>query len=631
MLDVLRKWNIGIKVILGFVILTFILFYAGTFAKVGGRDASRNMAEVGNEPISNVEFLNTLKLMENQQAQIYGQKEVPEQMKQLFRNETMNVLIDRKLMYIEAKKAGVKVTDQEVISAINRNFSRNGEFVGMPEYKMIVENNLHMDVDSFEKLMAEDLTVQKYNDLLTSGILISDQELEDQYKKNNLTAKIDFVAFDTAGSAADVDVKPEDVRAYYEAHKQDFATGEQCKVQYLWVSHDSEKNRVQVSEDQLKQYYDSHPEQYSRGEQVRVRHILLKTDGKNNEEVKKKAEGLVAQLRAGADFAAFAKQYSEDTGSKDNGGDLGFFERGRMLPEFEQAAFALQPNQISDPVSTMYGYHIIQGVDRKPASKIEFVLVKDQISRQLSLPKAIFNAQEQAKSIYNDVKTNHKTLADISKVQLIDLRTTDYFSQNEDLPGLSPAFRERAFGLKKGDVAEPVQGFQDFAVIQLMDTKPSEIPPFEKAQAKATEKYRQSKAEEVAQQKAQAFYDGVAAAGGLQAAADKAKLTVKSSENFSKSGYIPNVGTAPEVSRAAFAMQVGQVSKPVKSERGYLVFALKEKKDFNQADFDKEKSNLRNQLIQEKQNDFLSSYRSMLRKKYEKQIWINENALNLKA
>src|SRR5262249_34709842 len=345
MLDVLRKWNIGIKVILGFVILTFILFYAGTFAKVGGRDASRNMAEVGNEPISNVEFLNTLKLMENQQAQIYGQKEVPEQMKQLFRNETMNVLIDRKLLYIEAKKAGVKVTDQEVISAINRNFSRNGEFVGMPEYKMIVENNLHMDVDSFEKLMAEDLTVQKYNDLLTSGILISDQELEDQYKKNNLTAKIDFVAFDTAGSAADVDVKPEDVRAYYEAHKQDFATGEQRKVQYLWVSHDSEKNRVQVSEDQLKQYYDSHPEQYSRGEQVRVRHILLKTDGKNNEEVKKKAEGLVAQLRAGADFAAFAKQYSEDTGSKDNGGDLGFFERGRMLPEFEQAAFALQPNQ----------------------------------------------------------------------------------------------------------------------------------------------------------------------------------------------------------------------------------------------------------------------------------------------
>jgi peptidyl-prolyl cis-trans isomerase D len=631
MLDVLRQWNIGIKVILGFVILTFILFYAGTFAKVGGRDASRNMAEIGSEPISNVEFLNTLKMMENQQAQIYGQKEVPEQMKQLFRNETINVLIDRKLMYIEAKKAGVRVTDKEVIDAINRNFSRNGTFVGMAEYKMIVENNLHMDIDSFEKLMAEDLTVQKYNDLLTSGMLITDKELEDQYRKNNLTAKIDFVAFDTAGSTAEVEAKPEDVQAYYDAHKQDFATGEQRKVQYLWISHDSEKNRVQVSEDQLKQYYESHPEQYSRGEQVRVRHILLKTDGKNNEEVKKRAEGMVAQLRAGADFAAFAKQYSDDTGSKDSGGDLGFFERGRMLPEFEQASFALQPNQISDPVYTQYGYHIIQGVDRKPASKIDFVLVKDQIARQLSLPKAIFNAQEQAKSVYNEIKTNHKTLSDISKVQLVDLRSTDYFSQNEDLPGLSPAFRERAFGLKKGDVAEPVQVFQDFAVIQLMDTKPSEIPQFEKVQAKATEKYRQSKAEQLAQQKALAFYDTVAAAGGLKAAADKEKLTLKSTENFNKAGYIPNIGNAPEVSQTAFAMQVGQVSKPVKSERGFVVFELKEKKDFSQADFEKEKSNLRGQLIQEKQNDFLTSYRTMLRKKYEKQIWINENALNLKA
>src|SRR5262249_39392415 len=126
MLDVLRKWNIGIKVILGFVILTFILFYAGTFAKVGGRDTSRNMAEIGDEAISNVEFLNTLKMMEAQQAQIYGQKEVPEQMKQLFRNETIRQLIDRKLIYLEARKAGIKVGDQEIDDAIRRNFTRNG-------------------------------------------------------------------------------------------------------------------------------------------------------------------------------------------------------------------------------------------------------------------------------------------------------------------------------------------------------------------------------------------------------------------------------------------------------------------------------------------------------------------------
>src|SRR5262249_10881813 len=209
-------------------------------AKVGGRDTSRNMAEIGDEAISNVEFLNTLKMMEAQQAQIYGQKEVPEQMKQLFRNETIRQLIDRKLIYLEARKAGIKVGDQEIDDAIRRNFTRNGEFLGVEVATEYVKQNLHMDVDSFRKLMAEDLTVQKYNDLLTSGILITDQELEDQYKKNNLTAKIDFVAFDTAGCAGRFGVKNEEVEGRHVRDKQEVCPGEERRAANTWRFHTSD-------------------------------------------------------------------------------------------------------------------------------------------------------------------------------------------------------------------------------------------------------------------------------------------------------------------------------------------------------------------------------------------------------
>lgn len=632
MLDVLRKWNLGIKVILGFIILTFILFYAGSFVGSGRKDPSRNMAVVGKDPISNVDFQNMLRNIEQQQKQFLGDKEASPQMTQFFRQEAVNFLVDRKLMLMEAKKAGITASDAEVIKAIQKNFSRNGQFIGVEDYEQIVDASMHMDVESFEHMIAEDIIVQKYNDLLTSGILVGDEELETQYKKTNLTAKIDYVAFEKAAAQSTVEAKPEDVRAYFEAHKQDFMTGEMRKVQYLLISHESEKNRVQVPETELRKYYDDHADKFSRGEAVHARHILLKTEGKNEAEVKTRADDLVKQLRSGGDFAALAKQYSDDPGSKDNGGDLGFFERGRMIPEFEQAAFGLQPNQISDPVKTMYGYHIIQQLEKRPASKLDFMLVKDEIARELAQPKAVANAQEQAKKIYDDIKNNHKTMADISKIQLIDLRNTDFFAQNDEVPGLDPAFREKTFELKnKGDVAEPVQLFQDFAIIQLTDSKPSEAPPFEKVEAKVVEKYKEWKAEQLALQNAQNFYNAIGAATDLKAVADKEKQTVKSTEPFSKGGYVPNIGTVPDVGDKAFDMQVGAFSKPVKTDTGYIVFQLKEKKDFNQADFEKAKATLRDQLIQEKKNDFLSTYRAMLHKKYEKDIWINTEAVSLKA
>lgn len=632
MLDVLRKWNLGIKVILGFIILTFILFYAGSFVGSGRKDPSHNMAVVGKDPISNIEFQNMLRNIEQQQKQFLGDREASPQMTQFFRQEAVNFLVDRKLMLKEAKKAGVTASEQEVINTIKKNFSRNGQFIGMQEYEQIVDASMHMDVESFEQMISDDIIVQKYNDMLTAGILVSDQELEDQYKKNNLTAKIDYVAFEKASTQSTIEAKPEDVRAYFDLHKQDFMTGEMRKVQYLWVSHDSEKNRVQIPETELRKYYEDHGDKFSRGEAVHARHILLKIEGKNEADVKSQADELVKQLRSGGDFAALARQYSDDPGSKDTGGDLGYFERGRMIPEFEEAAFSLQPNQISDPIKTMYGYHIIQTLDKRAASKLDFALVKDQIAREMAQPKAIANAQEQAKKVYDDIKTNHKNMSDISKIQLIDLRTTDFFSQGDEVPGLDAAFRGKVFELKsKGDVSEPVQVGEDFAIIQLADTKPSEIPPFEKVEAKATEKYKTWRAEQVALQSAQNFYNSIGAAADLKEVADKQKLTVKNAGPFNKGGYVPEIGTVPDISDKAFEMAIGAFSKPVKTDAGYVVFQLKEKKEFNQADFEKEKANLRDQLIQEKKNDFLSAYRAMLHKKYEKEIWINQEAVDLKA
>lgn len=633
MLDVMRSWKIGIKVILGLVVLSFIIFYAGNFAGLDRKDKSIYMATVGKEHIDFTEFQNTYKMVKQQQEQYaQGAGSSPE-MDQFFRQQTIQGLVDRKLMLLEARRAGMKTSDDEVQSAILKYpfFQRNGAFVGMDEYSRIVDAVFHMNTDQFEESVGEDILLQKYNDMLTAGLLVTDKEVEEQFRKN-LTAKIDYVLFSMAPLDPEAQPKPEEIRAYYDSHQNEFQTGEQRKVQYLLISHASEKNKVQVPEAKLKEYYEANKSQYSRPEQVKARHILLSLKDKDETAVKAQADDLVKQLRAGADFTAFAKQYSEDPGSKDNGGDLGFFERGRMVGEFEKVAFSLPVNEISDPVKTSFGYHIIQVTAKQPAYEIDFNLIKNQLMRQLAQPQEIKNAQDQAKHVYDEITKNKKNMADISKLQLVDMKTTDYISRTQPAPGMAPAFIQKIFELKnKNDVSEPIQVFQDYAVAQLIDIKPSEQLPFEKVQGQAAQKLSQQRATELTRQKAEAFYNSVtAAAGDLKAAAEKEKLTVKTSEPFAKDGFVSELGQAKDLSDKVFAMKSGEVGGPLKTDQGLVVFKVAEKKDFSQADFEKDKDSVRNQILSQKQSGFLQSYRSMLRKKYEKEIWINTEAINPK-
>jgi peptidyl-prolyl cis-trans isomerase D len=629
MLESIRTRKLLIQIVLGFVILVFIAFYAGDFAGRGSRDESRYVATIGPESISKVEFQNMVDYIEQQQGQFFKGQDMTPQIRTYFRKQALRSLEERKLLLLEARKQGITASKDELKRSIMESpyFTEDGHFIGIQDYKLRVDRLFHMDIPSFEKMKQEEIIISKYYALLTSGSLVTDDEVEEQYRKNDLTAKIDYVIFDKPSLEKDVQVSKEEARAYYDAHKSEFQTGELRKVQYLLISHDSEKNRVQVPESELKAQYEKNAQRYTKQEQVHARHILLKSEGKDDAAVKKQAEDLVAQLRAGGDFAALAKQFSEDPGSKENGGDLGFFERGRMAPEFEQAAFSLGVNQISDPVKTMYGYHIIQVLEKQAPYKLDYALVKDQIYRELSLPKAIKNAEEQAKKIADEIEKNKKPMAEISKLQLVELKTTDFFGHDQDLPGLSPGFRTAAFELKKGAISKPTPVFQDFAIIQLLDTKPSQQETFEAVEFKATEKVRQEKLDALSRQKADTFHAALAGATDLKAAADKDKLTIKTSEPFSTEGFVSELGRAKEVSDRAFAMTVGQISEPVKTDQGYIVFQLKEKKQFDQAEFTKQKDQIRRQLLGEKQNSFLQAYLDGLRKKYEKQIWENVTAV----
>jgi len=191
------------------------------------------------------------------------------------------------------------------------------------------------------------------------GLIDADAEVDDEYRRRNEKVKLDVVPVTAEAFRSQVSASEQDLQAAFDKDKEKYRIGEKRAIRYALVSVDGVRQRVTVPEAELEAFYTQNKAQYTTPGQVRASHILLQTEGKDDAAVKARAEGLLARARGGEDFAALAKANSEDQGSAQNGGDLDYFGRGRMVPEFEQAAFALKPGEISELVKSQFGYHII--------------------------------------------------------------------------------------------------------------------------------------------------------------------------------------------------------------------------------------------------------------------------------
>ena len=279
-------------------------------------------------------------------------------------------------------------------------FQENGTFIGEQRYQQLLRlQRPPMTPSDFEGNVRRQLVVQKLRAALTDWISIPDQQLDQEYRRRNDKVKLAVVSFTADSFRNQATATDADVASYFEGHKSDFKIPEKRKIRYMLIDIDALKAKVNVPPSEIERAYNNNIEQYSTPEQVRASHILLKTEGKDDAAVKAKAEDLLKQARNGADFAELAKKYSEDEGSAKNGGDLDYFGRGRMVPEFDQAVFAMQPGQISDLVKTQYGYHIIKLVDKKTATTRPLPEVRQQLVDQIAYERAQAQASALAESL----------------------------------------------------------------------------------------------------------------------------------------------------------------------------------------------------------------------------------------
>jgi peptidyl-prolyl cis-trans isomerase D len=375
-------------------------------------------------------------------------------------------------------------------------------------------------------------------------------------------------------------------------------------------------------------------------EQVNVSHILIKTplpgpdgkvDPKGVEEARKKAEDVLKQLKAGGNFSELAKKYSEDPGSGKNGGSLGWIGRGRTVPEFEQTAFSLGKGATSGLVQSSYGFHIIRLDDKQAAHVKPLDEVKDQIEEAIKQQKAAQAATNQVNALLAQARSAGLDKAAAAKG--LNVVNTDFVSRTDSLPGIgsSPQFMSAVFGQAEKSPPDQVQTAQGYAVFQVVAIKPASTPTFDEIRSRVEDEFRNERVAALLTQKTQELADRAKAEHDLKKAAKEAGAAVKTSDFVLPDGQVPDIGSMSGGASVAFSLKKGEISGPISNGTTGVVLSVLDRQEPTAQDFETKKDQVRDALIQNKQQEMFGLFLTNLRAQMEKSGKIQINADEMKS
>jgi peptidyl-prolyl cis-trans isomerase D len=632
MLDRMRRHKAWLKWSLLLVCLAFVIFYIPDFLRGTGADAASGdtVAKIDGQEITAGEFRRIYQAQLQAYRSAYGGQMSDQLLRQLgVEQQILQQLVDERAALAEADRLKIRVSDEEVRQRILSipAFQQNGQFIGEQAYAQLLRaQRPPVTSAEFEDNVRRTLTVERLRASLTDWISVAGQEVEQEYRRRNDKVKLALVSFTADKFRPQVTVSDAEVSAYFDAHKNDFKIGEKRKIRYLLVDTDALRAKTVVPRADVERAYNNSIEQYSTPEQIRASHVLLKTEGKDDATVKARAEELLKQARSGADFSELAKKNSEDEASAKNGGDLDYFGRGRMIPEFEQVAFSMQPGQISDLVKTSYGYHIIKLVDKKPGTAKTLQEVRPQITEQLASERAQAQAADLSQTLAKEI-SKPADLDKVAKARGMTVQESGFFARDEPTLalGTSPEASARVFQMKQGEVEGPVQTSRGFAFITLLNRQDPYVPQLPEVKDRVREAVITQKARELATQKAQELAAKLKSAPDFEKAAKAAGVEPKTTEFLTRESPLPDLGAAPAVEEAAFKLPVGATSDPIATDSGTAIIKVLEKQVVSPADLANVKDKFREELLADRRNRFFSAY--MAKAKQRMKIEVNRETV----
>ena len=616
MLDGMRRHKGWLKWSLALVCLAFVFLYVPGFVDQTAMEGFPNdvVAQVGDHGITVSQFRQMYLLqLENYRRQSSG--EVSEEVLRSLGidRQILQGMIARAAAVAEAERLGLTVSDAEVRHRIVNlpGFQVNGQFIGEARYRQTLQmQRPPMTPAQFEEEVRRDIMFERLEAAVTGWIAVSDEEVADEHRRRNERVKVQVVAFRGDDYLDEVDATDDEVAALYEEEPLAYEVPEKRELRFLLVDESAIFESITPADEEVRQYYDANIAQYTTPGQVRASQILLRVGDEDEAEVEARAAGLAAEAREGADFAALAREHSEDEATAENGGDLGLFGRGRMVAEVEAAAFEMEVDAVSDPIRSAIGFHVLRVTEKQEETSQPLEEVREAIENTLKNERATSRADALARAIAAEVETP-EDLERAAGSRGFELQQSGFVGRGEPILGLgfAPQVSAEAFQMEQGEVAGPIQTPTGPAFVTVVGLQEPAIPPLDEVREDVARDVRRRKSLERAREAADAAAASLRGGEDFEAAAEAAGLTVGTSELVARGAAFPEVGASAAVERAAFELPVGGVSGVLESGGDTLaVVRLVEREDVTPEQLAEGGDAIRGELLQSRRNEFYSAY-----------------------
>jgi peptidyl-prolyl cis-trans isomerase D len=626
MLHLMRKhassWMI--KIVLFAIVVVFVFWGVGSMRS---RRASR-VADINGEIISQDMYQKAYYRLLDNYRRVYGDQYNDTLLKMLHPEETaLNQLVNKTLMMQEAKRLGIDISEEELANAIRQipAFQNNGNFDYRRYNQLLSQNNI--TPEQFESDQRDQIILDQLRAVVLGGITVTEDEARQWYDWSDTQINLSYVLF-SPDRNPNIHPTQKEIQAYFEEHKEAYRTQPRIKVRYLYFNPAIYKAQVKISDERIAEYYQAHPDEFKTQKRVKARHILIKVDEGADEKTvaAKKAEASkVYKLAVGdKDFAALAKKYSQGP-TKDKGGELGWFTRDKMVEPFAEKAFSMKAGEISEPVRTHFGWHIIKVEQIEEASTTPLKAASDGIRKKLVDEKAKELAFSKAEEVYDSV-FDGDDLGAAGEAHQVPVATTDFFTAakgpTEKQIGQPAKFAKVAFGLEKMAISEIQDLDNGYYLLQVIDRNEAVIPPLEQVLSKVNEDVIKERQDQQAQADAQDFLVKVKKGKSFAEESTSFNLQPKETGYFSRRGAIPQIGYEPQIQQDAFELSMKKplMDNVVKGRQGWFALQLIGRQAPDEAGFKKDRESIIKRLTQQKRQTAFGNWLDDLRSRSKIEI-----------
>ncbi|HEX4156750.1 MAG TPA: peptidyl-prolyl cis-trans isomerase [Acidobacteriaceae bacterium] len=638
MIRLFQQDNLATKIIFGLIIgatiiLMVIFLVPGIF---NNDDAASNNASLfatvrspglwnrivdGSTPI-------TMSDVQRETRRQMQQQHLPDQFQSFLIARVGQQQVERAVLVREANRLGLQVSDDDLrrelrTGPLSTYLFPDGNFIGQDRYISFVDQFFGVSIAEFETEVKQDLELQRLQSLVTGGVTVSDNALRADYLQQGIKIKFNYAVISADDIKKSINPTDAQLETFFKQGASRYATAvpEMRKLSFIAFSDsDLPGGKPQVTDAEVQSFYNAHQGDYTAPQEVKTRHILIavarNADAKTDAAAKAKAQDILKQVQAGGNFADLAKKYSDDPGSKDQGGELPMMPTSNLDPAYAQAAMALNPGQTSGLVRSQFGYHIIQTEAKQPAHTKTLAEVHDSIVAQLESERAAAAAQSYAAQLV--AQARQQGLDKTAQAHNLHVVTTDYLAHDGIIPTLadSTSLLTAAFGAAKGAAPQSVSTGEGYAVFQVVDVKPAHAPDFATWKPHVLDDYRTEQAPEILNQQLIKLADRAKVLNDLSKAAAEMKIPVQTSDLVGRDAQVQDLGAMSGAASVLFSLPKGAISGPINEGPNGSVAQIVDKQEPTPADIEKNLPATRAKLLEQQRNEVFDAFAGSLMQHY---------------